>query len=249
MNRESIALALTGGIIGVFALSAATFARLHPLPREESTAALEAMRETVQLAATTEQVAVLPVLAEQEPADAEAGPFSIAIRAPDPVPGEKLFVCDTLGCPLEGIHPDRNGSARLGPLPPGRYSVQRGQTEVAAFCLRDDASIGETSGRVWTDGTLLWLERFIPGTARVSVKLRSTGYYTLELRDRDGRAWRRDLYIPDGTQAEADGVWTRVLDFQGLPPGLYTAVRRNQPLGQVEVPAGEIAALEIEISK
>ena len=39
------------------------------------------------------------------------------------------------------------------------------------------------------------------------------------------------------------------LDFQGLPPGLYTAVRRSVPLGQVEVPAGETATLKIEIDK
>ena len=150
---------------------------------------------------------------------------------------------------MEEIEPDPDGAALLGPFAPGSYSVQRGQTEVAAFRLLDNAALCETSGRLWTDGELLWLERFTPGTLRLSVTLHGTGYYTMELRDRVGRVWNRDLYVPDGTPPDADGLWLRALDFQGLPPGLYTAVRQNRPLGQAEVSAEAIAELAIEIEK
>lgn len=254
MNRESAALALAGVMIGLLALGGVTFARLHPPEPEESAAIPGLGQETAQPASAPEYGAeepAVPVLAEPEPFDADptAGPFSVSLRVPDPVRGEKLFVCDALGCPLEEIEPDPDGAALLGPFAPGSYSVQRGQTEVAAFRLLDNAALCETSGRLWTDGELLWLERFTPGTLRLSVTLHGTGYYTMELRDRVGRVWNRDLYVPDGTPPDADGLWRRVLDFQGLPPGLYTAVRQNRPLGQTEVSAEAIAELAIEIEK
>ena len=234
MNRESAGLVLTGALLGVLALSATVFARLFPPAREEtvpapamSTAAFAAVRETAA-----------PAVQEQTGAEQEAVPVL-----------EKLFVCDGLGCPLAGIEPDLDGDASVGPLPPGRYSIQRGQTEIGSFTLLENAALSEAEGRAWTDGERLYVERFTPGTVRLTVRLHATGRYTLELRDRDGRSWSRELFIPPGAQADAAGAWVRVLDFQGLPPGLYTAARQNHPLGQTELAAGEIAALEVEIDK
>ncbi|MBO4419187.1 MAG: hypothetical protein J5789_05135 [Oscillospiraceae bacterium] len=253
MNRESLSLALTGAMIGVLALSASVFARLHPPKHEETTAALWARPEESQPSPFPESgtgPAALPVLAGLDPEEETApGPFLVSLRVPDPVPGERLFVCDGLGCPLEGIEPNREGEAVLGPLAPGRYTVCRGQTEAGYFRLYDNASLGETGGRVWTDGEQLRIERFIPGTVRLTVTLKAPGYYTVSLCDRAGQMWNRDLYVSDGTEPEEMGLWVRILDFQGLPPGLYTAVRRSVPLGQVEVSAGETAALKIEIDK
>lgn len=253
MNKESVRLALAGATIGVLALSATVFARFCPPEREES-AALAAERETLPAAVPAESFAELdavPVLADLEPTgdDPNAGPFLISLRVPDPVPGEKLFVCDERGCPLEGIEPDREGDVAVGPFGPGRYSIQRGQTELGSFRLHDNASLSEATGRAWTDGERLYFERFVPGTVRLSVTVRKTGYYALWLCDRDGRTWRRELFVSEKTPQDAAGVWVQALDFQGLPPGLYTATRRNQTLGQVELPAGETAVLEIEIDK
>jgi hypothetical protein len=252
MNRESVSLALAGALIGALALSATIFAHLHPPKREESASAPVGMQSETP-AEAWEEGPVVPVLAEQDPAedlveeDPAAGPFQVHLWVPDPIPGEKLFVCDRLGCPLEGIEPDENGEVILGPLPPGRYSIWAGQTEVGSFRLRGDAALSDTAGRVWTEGRLLWLERFTPGTVRLSVTMAEPGYYTLGLRDRDGRSWNRDLYVPDSEEPKEPGLWVRTLDFPGLSPGLYTAVRRNQPLGQVELKAGETALLEIGI--
>lgn len=261
MNRESAGLVLTGALLGVLALSATVFARLFPPAREEtvpapavSTAAFAAVRETAAPAAQeqtgAEQEAVPVLAACDTTAEApEAGPYYVAVAVPDPAPGEKLFVCDGLGCPLAGIEPDLDGDASVGPLPPGRYSIQRGQTEIGSFTLLENAALSEAEGRAWTDGERLYVERFTPGTVRLTVRLHATGRYTLELRDRDGRSWSRELFIPPGARADAAGAWVRVLDFQGLPPGLYTAARQNHPLGQTELAAGEIAALEVEIDK
>lgn len=254
MNRESVLLALAGATLGALALSAAMFARLHPPEPEESTAALAAAWETLPAAVPAETFAdgeAVPVLAELEAdeEDPNAGPFYVSLRVPDPAPGEKLFVCDGLGCPLEEIVLDQDGDAALGPLAPGRYSIQSGQTELGSFRLHGNASLSEATGRAWTDGERLYLERYIPGTVRLTVTVRKTGYYAVWLCDREGRSWRRELYVSDRTQRDADGAWVQVLDFQGLAPGLYTATRRSQTLGQVELPAGETALLEVVIDK
>lgn len=245
MNRESMALTLAGGLIGVLALSAGVFADLHPPKAEPLPAGTAETAETASAVSRMEaDDPALPALAEQ---DADAGPFSVAVLASDPIPGERLFVCDSLGCPLDEITLDGAGKAALEPLAPGSYSVQRGRTEVGSFRLEEDGSLSETAGRVWTDGEQLRLERFTPGTARLNVTLGKPGYYTVTLCDRNGQTWSRDLYIPEDAPPGPDGAWLRVLDVPGLPPGLYTAVRRNRPLGQAEVPAGGIGELTFTI--
>lgn len=184
---------------------------------------------------------------EAEQAGAEAGPFAVALRVTEPILGERLFLCDGSGSPLEELEPDEEGDAVLGPLPPGRYGVCVGAEEIGSFRLLANAALDEAAGRLWTDGELLHLERFVPGTARLRLRLAEPGYYTLLLFDRDGRSWGRDLYIAEDARPEEAEGWLRSLDFRGLPPGLYTVVRRAAPLGQLEVRAGETAVLELRI--
>lgn len=254
MNSDSIRLAWAGAMIGVLALTATMAARSRP------PTVREAGKTTAELLAAESRQAtdpagagdffdpeggMIPAMAEQT--GAEAGPFAVALRVTEPILGERLFLCDGSGSPLEELEPDEEGDAVLGPLPPGRYGVCVGAEEIGSFRLLANAALDEAAGRLWTDGELLHLERFVPGTARLRLRLAEPGYYTLLLFDRDGRSWGRDLYIPDDARPEEAEGWLRTLDFRGLPPGLYTVVRRGAPLGQLEVRAGETAVLELRI--
>ena len=97
MNKESMALTLAGGLIGILALSAGAFAELHPPKAETLPAALAGETEPASAAvwmAGEASDAALPVLAEPEPAagETEAVARSVAVSASDPIPEEKLFV-------------------------------------------------------------------------------------------------------------------------------------------------------------
>ena len=251
MNNDSMRLVLAGGMIGLLMLSAAAwYAVRGPAPRAPAAPARNETGELVPASGPrTEEHGTEPTEAafgeDAVPifAGDEAGPFAVALRVPEAVWGEKLFVCDGDGCPLEEIVPDRDGDQTLGPLPPGRYGVYRGQTEIGAFRLHGNAALGETAGRLWTDGELLYLERFVPGTARLRLTLPKPGYYSLRLCDPVGRAWNRDLYIPERERPNAGQAYGRTLEYRGLPPGSYTLVYRSTPLGQIEVRAEETAEL------
>lgn len=267
MNRESVLLALTGAMLGVLALSAVLAAKLHPRPpaaEPEASALLgggpagesgfedgEAVPVMAEDAPETPPEAGEPTAsAETEPRDEpSAGPFYVALRVPDPIPGERLFVCDGAGCPLDAVLPDRNGDAAAGPFPPGRYSVCRGETEIGRFRLRDNAALDEAEGRLWTDGELLWIERFSPGSVRLTVTLPGPGWYALRLWDRDGRQWSRDLCVAADAPPEAGGTWTRALEYRGLPPGTYTVVHDRTVCARVEVAAGETASAAVVLEK
>lgn len=257
MNNDSMRLVLAGGMIGLLMLSAAAWYAVRGPARRAP--AVPAQKETGEIAPAsgprTEERGTeateaafgedaVPIFAENE---TDAGPFTVALRVPEAVWGEKLFVCDGNGCPLEEIVPDRDGDQTLGPLAPGRYGVYRGQTEIGSFRLYGNASLGETAGRLWTDGELLCVERFIPGTLRLRLTLPKPGYYSLRLCDPVGRAWNRDLYIPEGERPNAGQAYGRTLEFLGLPPGAYTLVYRQTPLGQTEIRAEETAELALVI--
>ena len=258
MNSDSIRLALAGAMIGVLALSATVFAQTRPPARQTETTVLYTVEDPapVLAAADSEKTETIegsrafyegdggavPAMAEQN-----AGPFFVAVRVDEPILGEKLFVCDGMGSPLAGIEPDANGDMALGPLAPGRYAVCRGDETVGAFCLLENAALSDAEGRLWTDGELLHVERFVSGTARLELTLTKSGYFTLMLCDRNGREWYRDLYIADGTRADREEGYFRMVEFRGLPAGLYTIVRLNTPLGQVEVLPGETVSLELTI--
>ena len=263
MNRDSIQLAWAGALIGVLALTAVFAAGLNPpavsgAPGEGSSAAagLAVGREEASEAA-------VPVFAEEpeparrteEPAgeeavgDPAAGPFLVALRIPDPVTGERLFVCGEDGCPLEQVLPDADGDAVLGPLRPGRYSLSRGDTEVGVFRLGDNAALTEAEGRLWTDGELLYLERWVCGALRLDLSLPKPGYYSFQLWDENGRKRTADLYIPPEATPDREGRWGRALEFRGLAPGLYTLSRSRTPLLQIEVRAAQTAEAALTVGK
>lgn len=243
MDRESKALTLAGAILGLLALSATAAAGLRPparspVPPEVSVSAAAAeTEEAVPVLATEPSVQFSP----------DAGPYYVSVRVTEPVWGERLFVCDGMGCPLEELLPDRDGDAELGPLAPGRYGLWQGQTRIGSFLLADNAALPEAQGRLWTDGELLHLERFVPGTARFTLRLPKPGYYGLLLWDRFGRRSARDLYLPENAEPDPEGGYLRVLEFPGLAPGLYTLARNGTVLAQVEVEAGQTALAELRI--
>lgn len=267
-------LVLAGGMIGLLVLSAAAWRAVRgsapQAPARASDPAAVAVsrasdreggealasREAGGTAEPTEAAFgenAVPIFAEDATAEegSAAGPFVVALRVTEAIWGEKLFLCDGTGSPLEEIPPNRDGDLSLGPLAPGRYGVFRGETEIGAFRLYGNAALGEAEGRLWTDGELLHLERFLSGTAGLDLTLDAPGYYSFRLCDQAGREWTRDLYIPDSERPNQGQAYRRTVEFQGLPEGLYTLVYRNTPLGRVEVRAGETAkaAFEIETEK
>ena len=152
MNRDSIRLAWAGTAIGVLVLSAVVFADARPpARREERGTGTEPAAATAPADFGGEAVAALA----QESGGAET--FAVRLRAEDPIPGERLFLCDAAGCPLEELEPDADGGAALGPLAPGSYGIWRGATEIGCFRLLADGALGETAGRLWTDGRFLHL--------------------------------------------------------------------------------------------
>lgn len=242
MNRESIRLAWAGTAIGVLVLSAVVFADARPpARREERGTGTEPAAATAPADFGGEAVAALA----QESGGAEA--FAVRLRAEDPIPGERLFLCDAAGCPLEELEPDADGDAALGPLAPGSYGIWRGATEIGRFRLLADGALGETAGRLWTDGRFLHLERLVTGTARLTLTLDRPGYESFQLWDRDGRGRSADLYVPDSALPDRERSYVRVLEFRGLPPGLYTLTRGKNPLLQLTVRAGETAEAELRI--
>ena len=266
MKGDSMRLVLAGGMIGLLVLSAAAWKAVWgsaprtaaPVSDPEAVAVSEApdpqdgaalvSRETGGTAEETEAAFgadAVPIFAEDAATgEGAAGPFAVALRVTEAVWGEKLFLCDGTGSPLEEIPPNRDGDLTLGPLAPGRYGVCRGEMEIGAFRLYGNASLGEAGGRLWTDGELLHLERFVPGTASLGLTLDAPGYYSLRLCDQVGREWSRDLYIPDSERPNRGQSYRRTVEFQGLPEGLYTLVYRSTPLGRVEVRAGETTEFE-----
>lgn len=257
MNRESKALSLAGLILGLLALSATAAARLRPAAgqstetrstREELVAVLatESAPDSSEAASGAPDAEPAP---EQTPSEEAAGPFPVSLRVTEPVLGERLFVCDGLLCPLEELEPDGRGEAVLGPLAPGRYALCRGQTAVGSFRLRADGRLDEAEGRLWTDGTRLYLERFEPGALRLSVRVDRPGYYVIQLRDRNGRRWSRDLYLAEPAAPDEAGGWTRELELGGLRPGLYTVVWQNSPLAQAEVRAGQTGQARVQLGQ
>lgn len=239
MNSESKHLAWAGAALGLMVLSAGLFARSRPPARPPETGTGAAL---VELTADFEAEAAA-VLAQET----QAGPFELELAVPDGGAAERAFLCDGSGCPLEEIEPDAGGTARLGPLAPGLYSVCRGSRELGRFRLSPEGTPAETAGQLWTDGTRLWLARSPVGTARFRLSLPGPGYWSFQLWDRDGRSRSRDLYIPEGEPPEAGGGYRRSLDFPGLAPGLYTLARAGRPLLQLTVRAGETAAGEVNV--
>jgi hypothetical protein len=110
MKGESMRLAWVGALMGVLVLSATALARWdQPLPRAKQSpgdSAAQALRPAAAGPAESGQAepgedGAVAVMAGQT-----AGPFLVALRVEEAVWGEKLFLCDPNGSPLEAIEPD-----------------------------------------------------------------------------------------------------------------------------------------------
>ena len=241
MNEYSTRLAWAGAMIGVLALTATVFANTRPPEKTDPTAA-------TLPPALAEEAAYPEAVAVMAPETETAGPFLVALRVEAlPLEGQ-VFLCDANGSPIEAIQPDGSGDATLGPLGSGVYSIWRTGTELGRFRLLQNASLDETRGQLWTDGEVLHLERFLPGTAAIRLTVQERGFYSFTLYDRNGRQWNRDLFIPDSALPERGFAFVRTLEFRGLPAGLYTLVRRETPILQVLVQPGERTEAEATIS-
>ena len=142
---------------------------------------------------------------------------------------------------------DADGDAALGPVTPGRYCLTLDSERIGSFRVLENAAITETAGRLWSDGELLHLERFRPGQAEITLTLTEPGYESILLVDDLGRRWTRDFFIPEQEGRGADGSYTRVLRFQGLPEGRYTLVHDRRPLQQFQVLAGGTVRLSAKL--
>ena len=234
MNEYSTRLAWAGAMIGVLALTATVFANTRPPEKTDSTAA--SLPPALVAEDVTHTEALAAVMA---PETETAGPFLVALRVEAlPLEGQ-VFLCDANGSPIEEVLPDGDGDATLGPLVSGVYTLWRTGTELGRFRLLQNAALDETRGQLWTDGELLHLERFLPGTAAIRLTVQEKGFYSFTLYDRNGRQWNRDLFIPDTAIPERGLAYVRTLEFRGLPAGLYTLVRRETPILQVLVQPGE----------
>ena len=235
MKRESIRLVCLGALLGVLTLSAALFAGPGGGGGETRAAGTAVPAESVDAPALTEEVA--EVFAPQ-------ALCSPALRVESDGPVRRLWLCDLHGNPYMEIDVDGARQAVLGPIPPGRYAVTAGTEALGTFQLAGDAALTETTGRLWTDGTVLHLEDFCPGEAEIRVCLSAPGYYSFRLVDDTGLGRSGDLFIPSDEQPE-DGLWRRTLYFRGLPEGRYTLVRNREPLLQFQVLAGGTARVEL----
>ena len=234
MNDYSMRLAALGAMIGVLTLSAAAYANVSAAARIPDPPAI-----------TTQAPAAPPQTGEAAEALAPAVCYA-ALRLESPVRGQ-LCLCDLSGSPLSVVEPDEDGDAALGPVAPGRYCLTLGSERIGSFRVLENAAITETAGRLWTDGELLHLERFRPGQAELTLTVLEPGYESIQLVDDLGRAWNRDFFIPEREHRGQDGVYTRVLLFQGLPEGRYTLVRDRRPLEQFQVLAGGTVRIKAKL--
>lgn len=166
MKSDSIRLAWAGALIGVLALSAVAAAGSRPPRASEQDAA-----------AVIATVPAEPSRGADGPAGGQAGEFEedggeavpvmaqpteqrrfrVTLRVEAPHPGERLFLCDRAGNPLERIAPDADGDAGLGPIPPGVYGIWRDGAELGSFRLLENAAPAEATGLLRADGALLFL--------------------------------------------------------------------------------------------
>lgn len=249
MNDESIKLAMAGAMLGVLVLSASLLAR--SLPRTgagtptELTAA-EGLPAPTGPPGTPEAVEAMARPPELFESDL-IGPFAAALRVEAEAPRDRLFLCDEAGNPLEEVFPDKAGDAALGPLFPGCYSLWRGGQRLGSFRLLKNAALEDAEGQLWTDGELLHLEAFVPGSLGLRLELEKPGYYSLCLYRDQSPVRTLELFVASSAPPELGRRWLRQLQVPGLAPGTYTLVYRERPLGEAAVEEGTEASLEAAI--
>lgn len=252
MQSYSIRLACVGAMIGVLTLSATAVVNLTSLRSRAPTPETGALTEPSEPQSPEGPVlellpglSLLPLsMAEAPEADSVDAPeYRVALQIGEGL-DRRLFLCDRLGNPLSPVTPDESGAADLGPLRPGCYTVCAGSQVLGAFQLADNAAVPQATGRLWTDGEILHLEKYCPGQAEVLLTLKGPGYYSFRLVDDNGRLWIQDLFIPASALPDQGTDYLRTVCFPGLPEGRYTLVHRNYPLLQFRVSPGTVTRVE-----
>ncbi len=241
MNRYSLRLAWVGLLIGLLTLSAAAIADLSDRERR----ALETgpgSPPAVTEAAVTDFAATEEAAAEAFAPAPDSGRV-LCFAGAGPVPACELR--DLQGNSYGALVPDGNREADLGSLPPGRYLLAQGEGSAGSFRVSETGELTEAGGRLWTDGTRLWLEDFRPGAAEVRVSVSEPGYYSFQLVDDLGRRWTRDVFVSDRAPRDPDGGYSRTLRYDGLPEGRYTLVEAGAPLTQFQVLADGTAMIRV----
>ena len=179
------------------------------------------------------------VIPEAQFSTEPAGPFLVALRIGRNVP-DRVFLGDRWGSPLEPVEPDTEGEAALGPVPPGTYTLVVGTQELGSFLLLDNAALDGASGQLWTDGEVLHLENYEPGTAEVDLVLSAPGLYSLCLQGGGGE-YRADLFVSKRERPNSAESWHRTVCFPGLPAGSYRLFLDETLLTDLIVRAGSVS--------
>ena len=245
MNSYSMRLACGGAVIGVLTLSAAALGgRKEPVKKNPDPAPVVRRAED---SAAAQTLSFRP--SEEEAAEVFAPGFLLALHT-DPAAGwSDLTVSGPEGSVPDPVDPDGDGDAALGPLIPGRYTLRRAGKVLGEFVLNENASVAIATGRLWTDGEVLYLEDFLPTEAELRLILEDRGYYGFSLVGEDGMARGGSVFIPDDARYDEGEVFLRTLRFPGLPAGKYTVCSRGRPVAEIETREGEVTSVELRLGK
>ena len=175
-----------------------------------------------------------------------AGPFLVAMRAGENVP-DRIFLGDDLGSPLEQVEFNADGEAALGPVPPGIYTVVAGTEELGRFRLPESAVPDEVSGQLWTEGEVLHLESYVPGTVEAEIAFSAPGLYTVRLTGAGGE-YRADVFVSERERPAALGCWRRTFRFPGLPAGVYALFLEETRLTGLIVRPGAVCTVSAALA-
>lgn len=171
--------------------------------------------------------------------------YYVAFR--DQTMAPDLMLTDCEGQTLDRIRPDRDRDAALGPLRPGRYQILDREETAGEFVLNENAAVMLTTGRLWTDGELLYLAPWTPGALLVRCELPGPGVYTLTLMGENGDERAAILEIGPEAAPDPGGGWSRCCQFEGLGPGYYELRRQGLVCATAELNAGEIKSLALDL--
>lgn len=247
MNRYSLHLVCVGAVIGVLTLTAAALGGIKK-PEKSAAKPTPAVEKTAYNA-ELEARSLSYLQPEEETAQVFAPGVLLALHTDPSLKWEDLALYGPEGSAPEPVSPDADGDAALGPLRPGRYSLRRAGILLGEFVLNENASVAIATGRLWTDGEILYLESFLPAEAELRLTLEDRGYYSISLMGEDGMSRSGAVFIPENASFDSGGVFLRILRFPGLPAGSYTVCYRGRPVAELEAGEGEVAGLELRLGK
>ncbi len=242
MNSYSIRLACVGAVIGVLTLTAAALggagnktpaAKKTPPASAVSAQAGEGLQELAQTEDRSVSVMLPTVL--------------LALRADPALDWSGLTLCGPEEQDTAAVTLDADGDASLGPLCAGRYSLRKDGVLLGEFVLNENASVAIASGRLWTDGELLYLEKDIPSEAELRLTLTARGYYSFLLESEEGVSRAGAVFIPDTAAWDPGGVFLRTLRFPGLPAGKYRVLCGGRTVAEIVTKRGEVSAVELRL--